>query len=202
MRIGNRLRVLAMAAGVAASLVAFGARPAQAASGGDNAAWAKVYGMQEGISPVTCGISAGDLNSPDHWSCSTSSALIANGADCTQAVYVNTTTVGPPVPGCTAELSNVSWGGDAVCASGGACHADGALGSATFTFQPVSGSPVSSQPATITDASCTADGGTATVASEGGGSGGTSYAMNGHITWVGSCTDTSLLTWTGTVAVV
>ena len=198
MRISNRLRVLAMAAGVLASLVAFGARPAQAGvTEGDNATWTKVYGMQEGISPVTCGIRGGDLNSPDHWSCSASSALIANGADCTQAVYVNTSTVGPPVPGCTAELSNLSWGGDAVCAAG-VCHADGALGSATFTFQPVEGSPVSSEPATITDASCTAKGGHASIVSESG----SGYAMKGDLTWVGSCTDTSLLTWTGTVTVV
>lgn len=204
MRLTNRVRVLAMAAGVAASLLAFGARPAQAAlTESDNGAWTKIYGMQEGASPLTCGIRAGDINSPDQWSCSTPSTnpLVANGADCTQTVDVNLAfrDVQVPVTGCTAELSNVSWSGDAACAT--VCQADGALGTASFTFEPVVGSGIFLQPAIITEADCSGTAGHATVTAEGV-AGGVTYDMKGSITWVGSCTDTSLLTWAGTVTIV
>jgi hypothetical protein len=200
MRKTNSLRVLVALLGMAASLLAFGVKPVQAAvMVGDNAVWARVYDLQN--SPVRCSVVANS-----NWSCSTpsTSPLVANGADCAQTVYVDvaSTNISVPLAGCAAQLSNVFWSGTAVCTPTAGCQGEAPVGSATFNFQPVVGSPILPQPATITDATCTTAGGHANVASNGV-AGGATYAMTGTITWVGSCTDTvTALTWAGQVTIV
>jgi hypothetical protein len=194
----SRLRVLAIATGVAASLLAFGTN-ARAADEGDTATFAKVYGMQEGISPLTC--SAGPI-----WLCSTpsTSPLTANGADCVQTVYVNVVgrSFGVPLTGCSATLSvrgepaGDDWQGTCV---GTSCAM--ALGHGIFTFTPVAGGPFNAVTADITGAACNTAGGHATVTANGV-QGSTVFSMTGTITWKGSCSDTStLLTWAGEVTI-
>ena len=165
------------------------------------ATWLKVYGLQEGISPMSCDITQKETTAD--WSCDTNAGpLLASGADCTEDTYVDAAVVGQikvDLPGCTASLSISSWPGKAVCtttSAGTTCNGEMADGSGTFTFQPVVGSPLLPQSAIISDAACSPAGGHATVTSAG------TFAMSGTITWTGSCSTINLLFWRGSVTIV
>jgi hypothetical protein len=212
MRATNRLRVLVVGAGVAASVLAFGAMPALAAASVETgtATWHKIYGLQEGISPMTCSVQQRETTAD--WTCDTPSApLVANGADCTENTYVDVAGVSIKalLPGCSASLSIPSsgWPGKAACAttsSGTTCTGEMADGFGTFTFQPAVGSPLLPQPAIISDAACTSTGGHATVTSAGVAGTSGSFSMTGTITWTGSCSDSTsgLLIWQGQVNIL
>jgi hypothetical protein len=191
MRSKNRLRVLVAAVGVAASVLALSAKPALAdVTEGSNAAWVKtVNGDTQFGGTLNC------ASTTTSWSCSGNSnaPIAATGADCTQTVYVKVSMKvwDPDVPGCTAELAVPSWSGTPALA----------VGSGTFNFTSVLGTPSYSQQVTIT-ASCTSLVGHASVTGAGLLSDGQTLTVNGALDWVGSCTNIPTMTWTGTVTIV
>jgi hypothetical protein len=201
----NTLRVLVMAAGVAAAMLAFSTRTALAevSVSAGTASFDKVYGLQEGISPMSCSVGPGAAAT---WNCSTSSPLLANGADCHEDADVTVTPIDVPllVPGCSASLSIVSWGGPAACSQtsqGRLCSATAPTASGLFSFSPVVGSPFYQQPAIISDASCNAAGGQANVTAEGVNGSGGRFSMTGTITWTGDCSTINEQVWAGQVTI-
>lgn len=195
MRGRTRIRLLAVAATVAAATLAFGPRAALAAEG-DSSTWTYV-----GASPMSCALG-------ESWTCETPSGpIVASGLTCIQATHVDTREVSFPATGCTASLLIPSgeWGvGTYECnlgyPVGTGCVGAMTAGAAVFSFQPVVGSSFVNETATITDATCTKTGGQATVTATGF-DGTNAFSMQSTIAWVGTCNSVSTLTWTGTLTV-
>jgi hypothetical protein len=198
MRGRTRVRLLAGTAAFVAATLAFGARPADAAT---DAYTASIQLAPSGS--LTCG---NDWPSGATWSCQTPTPLVAGGIGCIQSTYVDVDnrSVSVPLTGCTATLNVPSggWSGSDTCNRsvplGTHCVGTLADGFAEFSFRPALGEAVVDAPAAITDAQCTDNGGRATVESTGLVDG-NPFSMSSTLTWVGSCTSVSTLTWTGTV---
>jgi hypothetical protein len=200
-----RVRVLATAAVITTATLAWGARPALAAGTDYTATFAAVQGL--GVAPT---LSCGGVWGPDNWSCQTSAPITANGITCQQTTLVNT------VAGCVASLTidPGAWPGQLTCHYSAIDDPDVSVhqcvgntfgvGTASFSYQPVSGSgglAISNAIATITDAECTGQGGRATLEASGFLGSTSAFSMQSTITWVGSCMSVSALTWTGMVSV-
>lgn len=205
MRGRTRIRLLAAGAVVVTAALAFGQRPALAATQADTATWTAV---ELGGSPLSCDAGGPALS---EWSCQTSAPIVAGGLTCVQTTHTDvdaqSVTVGRT--GCTASLSIPagSWGISVANCNlgypvGAGCQAAATGGAGLFSFQPVQpglGPSITNLLATFTDAACDDTGGHATVESIDTADG---LVMEGAIAWVGSCITVSDLTWTANLTAI